>query len=80
VEVSFQRVGKRGTRVVVIQVKRGEETDKAEDHPEILPLQDLPSLVGEDGRTYGPFRRGERTRVPRGLADALVARGVAVAG
>ena len=45
---------------------------------EILLLGDMEYVVvGEDGKTYGPFRRGERVRVPKGLAGVLAARGVA---
>jgi hypothetical protein len=48
------------------------------EYTEILLLGDMEYVVvGEDGKTYGPFRRGERVRVPKGLAGVLVARGVA---
>jgi len=62
-----------------------QDKDKEEDigkpgveYTEILLLGDMEYVVvGEDGKTYGPFRRGERVRVPKGLAGVLAAQGVA---
>lgn len=40
-------------------------------------LQDFPQIVGEDLRSYGPFKRGDIAALPRGNARTLMMRGVA---
>lgn len=39
-------------------------------------LQDFPQIVGEDLKTYGPFKRGDIAAIPPGNARALLMRGV----
>jgi len=39
-------------------------------------LQDFPQIVGEDLKTYGPFKSGDIAALPPGNARALLMRGV----
>ena len=66
------------TRGDIQNVREGDTEKPRVEYTEVLLLGDVPYVVvGEDGKNYGPFRRGERVRVPKGLAGVLVSRGVA---
>jgi len=47
------------------------------EYEEVRFLRDVPAIVGEDLKTYGPFKAGDVAKLPRGNADALVRQGAA---
>jgi hypothetical protein len=66
------------TRGDIQNVREGDTEKPRVEYTEVILLGDVPYVVvGEDGKNYGPFRRGERVRVPKGLAGVLVSHGVA---
>jgi len=43
---------------------------------QVMFIKPAPSIVGEDLRIYGPFRRGDVALIPRANAEALEKKGV----
>lgn len=53
--------------------KTGEEA-----HGEIIMFkEDVPEFVGSDGKTYGPFKKGDVAKIPEDNAKVFIERGVA---
>jgi len=82
-------IGENGSRFESLINKRergGKESKSAEkaereirDTKMIKLLSDLPSFVGLDMSTYGPFKRGEMHTLPKREAELLLSRRVAEA-
>ncbi len=55
------------------------EIEKSNDNGKITVrlLQDLPEIVGIDGKIYGPFKKEDVVNLPKENAEALIKRGVA---
>jgi DNA replication initiation complex subunit (GINS family) len=45
--------------------------------PEVVFKEDMPAFVAIDEKTYGPFKKGDTTRLPEENARVLLQRGVA---
>jgi DNA replication factor GINS len=43
----------------------------------IILLQSVPTIIGENLKTYGPFEKGEVASIPRSSAELLIKQGVA---
>ncbi len=68
---------KRRKELLRVKEKEEEKEEKIEEgYAKILVKQDLDSFIGIDGKTYGPFRKGEEAIIPIENAEILFKRGV----
>ncbi len=50
--------------------------NEGEAHPNAVFLQDMPSFMGIDEKTYGPFKKGDTATLPEENKKILVEKGV----
>jgi len=62
----------------VIQGASLQMTNPSSQNVLVRILKDIPSIVGIDMKTYGPFKNEDVTTLPKENAEALVRRGLAV--
>lgn len=55
-----------------------QRTNTASDSVLVRILRDMPSIVGIDMKTYGPFKNEDVATLPKENAEAMVKRGLAV--
>jgi len=60
-----------------VKVDEAAPNDKDDGLVELEFLADIPRTLGMDAKEYGPFRRGEKARIPAANAENLINRGKA---
>ena len=67
-EAMVEMIKKRRERVLNTLLKKTKE----EKFEEVIFMEDVPEFIGADMKGYGPFKKGEKARIPRENAMILI--------